>query len=96
MIKEKSNGVYNSLKDNEFETENYGTIYKKTISRIIRDKFGAKDSEKRSAKITYVYFEDRSKIEKFLEDYKQNHIQIKCTEKSESNESNEYNIEDLL
>ncbi len=96
LVIEKSNGERDFFKNNEYHTERYGTIYKKTISKILRDKFGAKDSERRSAKISYVYFEDREKIERFLDEYKQKDVKIKCSEKSEPNECNEYDIEDLL
>jgi hypothetical protein len=96
LVIEKSNGEKDYFKNNEFHTEKYGTLYKKTISKILRDKFGGKDSEKRSAKISYVYFEDRVKIERFLDEYKQKDVKIKCCKKSESSESSEYNIEDLL
>ncbi|HEX5186698.1 MAG TPA: hypothetical protein VFV86_07390 [Nitrososphaeraceae archaeon] len=96
LVTKNINGEVNPLKGNEFETDNHGTIYKRTVSKILRDKFGATDSKKREAKVTYLYFEDKEKIERFLEDYQQTHITINCYEiQTESSESNIYNLDRL-
>ena len=51
----KTNGILNSLKEHELETEAYGTIYKRTISNMLRDKFGAKPPKTRTANMHHWY-----------------------------------------
>jgi hypothetical protein len=85
------------FKPSQLEGEMYGTIYKRTISNILRSKFGAKSPEKRNSQATYLFFEDKEKIKNFLDDYNQNQLKITCSEKiCESSECNEYDIKKIF
>jgi hypothetical protein len=42
LVKVKDiNGVHNQNRTNEFQTEEYGILYKNTITQLLVDKFGA-------------------------------------------------------
>jgi hypothetical protein len=97
LLREKIRGESNFYKPNEYHTEAHGTIYKQTVTKILRNQFGAKDSDKRSSTTTFLYFEDKERIKNFLDDYVQPHLKINCTDKvDECNERNEYNIERFI
>jgi hypothetical protein len=97
LLREKIRGESNFYKPHEYDTEAHGTIYKQTVTKILRNQFGAKDSDKRSSTTTFLYFEDKERIKNFLDDYIQPQLKINCTDKvDECNECNEYNIERLI
>lgn len=54
-IKEKVEGHWDERKPNEYQTSEYGTIYRNTITNIICDKFGAK--RKHREKGNYLIFD---------------------------------------
>ena len=95
-IIEKTNGTINEYKKHELETEMYGTIYKTTLSRMLRDKFGAKDPKTRNSNTRALEF-DIEKIKNHLENYrKETPTKISCSQKvSDSNDSNDNNGKDL-
>ena len=68
QIADKTNGSINEHKEHQLETEIYGTIYKKTLSRMIRDRFGAKDPKTRNSKTRSLDF-DIEKVKNHLENY---------------------------
>jgi len=51
----KQNGTINERKNYEMETEMYGTIYKNNLTRMLRDRFGARIQKKEILKHA-VYF----------------------------------------
>jgi hypothetical protein len=67
-LAERIGGHINSYKSNEMESEIYGTIYKATLSKMIRDRFGAKDPISRKATERYLLF-DLNKTKGYLKAY---------------------------
>ena len=66
---EKVEGVYDEQnKPNQFQTLEYGTIYKNTITRIIVDKFCSNSGRKRTNTETVLLF-DQDKITRFANAY---------------------------
>jgi hypothetical protein len=65
---DKTNGHTPQFKEDGLETEVYETIYKMTISKILRDKFGAKDPTIRNSKSRSLSFNVKE-IKKHLENY---------------------------
>ena len=55
-LQDKTNGTINEYKKHEMETEIYGTIYKTTLSKTLRDRFGAKDPKTRDSKTRVLGF----------------------------------------
>jgi len=96
QLKDKTNGSINEFKQHEMETEVYGTIYKTTLARMLRDKFGAKDPRTRNSNTRVLEF-DIDKIKNQLENYrKETPTRISCYQKvSDSNDSNDSNRKDL-
>jgi hypothetical protein len=89
QFKDKTNGSINEFKQHEMETEVYGTVYKTTLARMLRDKFGAKDPRTRNSNTRALEF-DIEKIKNYLENYrKETPTRISCYQKvSDSNDSN--------
>ena len=54
-LTDRTNGHINEYKQNELETEAYGIIYKMTVSKMLRDKFGAEDPKTRDAKMLIIF-----------------------------------------
>jgi hypothetical protein len=50
-IKSNVEGHWDERKPNEYQTSEYGTIYRNTITNIIRDKFGAKPKHKETGNV---------------------------------------------
>ena len=96
QLKDKTNGSINEFKQHEMKTEVYGTIYKTTLARMLRDKFGAKDPRTRNSNTRVLEF-DIDKIKNQLENYrKETPTRISCYQKvSDSNDSNDSNRKDL-
>lgn len=102
-LKNKINGVENQYKESEMETEMYGTIYKMSISKMLRDRFGAKDPPtRRTASVRSLAF-DTERIKKYLDSYiKENcSTKISCTStmqgaNSDSTDSTDSIIEELF
>lgn len=67
-LTEKIDGHINQYKSNQMETEMYGTIYKGTLSKMIRDRFGAKDPTSRKAIERSLIF-DMNKTKNYLQSY---------------------------
>jgi hypothetical protein len=65
---EKIEGTYDEWKPNQFQTLDYGTIYKNTITRIIVDKF-CSSSGRRRTNTSMVLIFDREKIIRFENAY---------------------------
>ncbi len=94
----KTNGILNSLKEHELETEAYGTIYKRTISNMLRDKFGAKPPKTRTANMRSLVF-DKKEIENHIHNYvtDSNPTKINCSPTvSDSSDSNDCNPNNLF
>jgi hypothetical protein len=93
---DKTNGTINQYKRHELETEMYGTIYKTTVSRMLRDKFGAKDPKTRNSNTRALEF-DIDKIKTHLENYrKEGPTKISCYQKvRDCNDSNDSDRKDL-
>lgn len=72
------------------ETESYGMIYKTTVSKMLRDRFGAKNPVTRDANIRCLVF-DIEKTRKVLEDYMdKGKFKIKCkSDLSDSSDSSD-------
>jgi hypothetical protein len=67
-LTDKTNGHVDDNKKHELETDVYGSVYKTTLSKTLRDKFGAKEPKTREAKIRSLAF-DIEKIKNHLENY---------------------------
>lgn len=65
-LKNKIEGHCDDKKPNEYHTEEYGTIYNKTISNIFENVFGGKP-KRRNDGITYTF--NRSELERILTSY---------------------------
>ena len=50
-IKSNVEGHWDERRPNEYQTSEYGTIYRNTITNIIRDKFGAKPKHKETGNV---------------------------------------------
>lgn len=48
-LREKTNGQIYQFNENATETEAYSTIHKRTVSKTLRDRFGAKNPQKRNS-----------------------------------------------
>jgi hypothetical protein len=71
-------GYYDERRPNEFQSADYGIIYRNTITNIICDKFGA---QKKHKEIGSVLIFDIDKLAKITKSYDLNtHIQLKLTE----------------
>lgn len=71
-------GYYDEKKPNEFQSADYGHIYRNTITNIICDKFGA---QKRHKEIGSVLIFDIDKLAKIAKSYNLDaHIQLKLLE----------------
>jgi hypothetical protein len=71
-------GYYDDKRPNEFQTADYGTIYRNTITNIICDKLGA---QKKHKEIGSVLIFDIDKLTKVAKSYDlDTHIQLKITE----------------
>jgi hypothetical protein len=95
---DKTNGTINDYKKHEMETEIYNPIYKNTLSKMLRDKFGAKDPKTREAKIRSLAF-DIEKIKNHLDNYTKDKspTKITCIQKvCDSSDSSDSNIEELF
>jgi len=78
-LKDKTNGVENEYKENQMETEMYGTIYKMSISKILRDRFGARDPlTRRSSSVRSLVF-DIEKTKKYFDSYRMENCPTKIT-----------------
>ncbi|MFL6508542.1 MAG: hypothetical protein ACJ704_11490 [Nitrososphaeraceae archaeon] len=55
-------GYYDSKKPNEYQTADYGTIYRNTITNIICDKFGAERKRNENGSILTFDFEKLSRV----------------------------------
>ncbi|WP_161486429.1 hypothetical protein [Candidatus Nitrosocosmicus hydrocola] len=92
---EKTNGHINEYKSHQLETESHGTIYKTPFSKMLRDKFGAKDPENRNSAVRLLFF-DIDKTKRHLESYTKDNgsIKIKCS--PIINDSGDSNTESLF
>jgi archaellin len=97
LLIDKTNGHVNQYKDHELETDLYGTIYKSSIAKMLRDRFGAKDPNTRSANTRSLVF-DVEKTRKVLEGYKDlPKMKINCRiEPNDTSDSNDSISEDLF
>jgi hypothetical protein len=77
----QSNGYLNSLKEHELETKAHRTVYKRTISEMLRDKFGAKEPKTRTANMWSLVF-DKKDIENHKDNYvtDSNPTRTNCTQ----------------
>jgi len=94
---EKTNGQVDEFKSNQLDTETYGRLYKRTVSNILRDRFGAEDPKHRNATKRCLCF-DRKRIKDFLIEYtKENKpTRIVCTPlMNDSSDSSDSNFESL-
>jgi hypothetical protein len=94
---EKTNGQIDEFKSNQLDTEMYGRLYKRTISNILRDKFGAEDPKHRNATRRFLCF-DRRRIRDFLIEYTKDSRPSKITCKllvSYSSDASDSNFESL-
>lgn len=97
-LTDRIGGHINPYKSNEMETEMYATIYKGTLSKTIRDRFGAKDPTSRKATERSLIF-DLNKTKNYLESYtKENEpTRILCSLiVSDSSDSSDSNSESLF
>jgi hypothetical protein len=65
---DKTNGTINEYKKHEMETEIHGTIFKGTLAKILRDRFGAKDPKIRNSKTRCLAF-NIERIKNHYENY---------------------------
>jgi len=61
LLKDKTNGEENPNNKNKIKTESYDSIYKRSIFKMLRDKFGAKDPITRDAKVRSLVFDINKK-----------------------------------
>ena len=97
-LTDKTNGHVNEHKKHELETDVYGSIYKTTLSKTLRDKFGAKDPKTRDAKMRSLAF-DIENIKNHLENYTKDKspTKISCYQKvSDSSDSSDSTGKDLF
>jgi hypothetical protein len=97
-LAEKIGGSVNYLyRPNEMETDLYGTVYKGSLSKMLRDRFGASDPEKRNAKERFLQF-NVEKIRQSLHDYrKDGAFSIQCRiANSDSSDSSDASTKDLF
>ncbi|MER5174413.1 MAG: bifunctional DNA primase/polymerase [Candidatus Nitrosocosmicus sp.] len=97
QLEDKTNGTINEHNKHELETEIYGTIYKNTLSKTLRDRFGAKDPKTRDSKTRYLVF-DIEKVKDHLKNYvKESPTKISCYQKiSDGSDSSDSNRKDLF
>lgn len=67
-LRDKVNGHEHPYKSNEMETEMHGTIYKRFISNLLRDRFGATNPNTRNAKFRELVF-NIEEIKRYQADY---------------------------
>jgi hypothetical protein len=94
----KTNGHINEYKTHQLETELHGTIYKTSFSKMLRDKFGAKDPPARESNTRSLWF-DIDKTKKYLESYTKENgpTKIECSViDSDSNDGNDSKSESLF
>lgn len=79
-LTEKLDGHINPHKNNQMETEMYGSIYKETFSKMIRDRFGAKNPANRNAIMRILSF-NVNKTKGYLDSYIKDNgpTQIMCS-----------------
>jgi hypothetical protein len=97
-LAERIGGHINQYKNNEMETEIYGTIYKATLSKMLRDRFGAKDPISRKASERYLVF-DLNKTRSYLDSYaRENNVtRISCSViEDDSSDSSDSKSESLF
>ena len=97
-LADKTNGTINEHKKHELETEVYGSIYKNTLSKMLRDKFGAKEPKTRDSKTRSLVF-DIEKVKDHLKNYTKDKspTKISCYQKiSDSSDSSDSNRKDLF
>ncbi|MDN5845289.1 MAG: ATP-binding protein [Candidatus Nitrosocosmicus sp.] len=89
-LAEKIGGNFNDYKPQEMETDGYGTIYKNTLSKTLRDRFGASDPVIRNSKARSLQFSIKG-VRQNLEDYRKDQIlHIVCHPiNSDSSDSND-------
>ena len=68
IIDKAIDGNYDDKKQNQYETVDYGILYKNTLSKLIADKFGAKLDRKANGIGTLIF--DLEKFQKFDELYR--------------------------
>ena len=81
------------------ETETYGTIYKTTVSRTLRDRFGAKNPPKRNSKQRSLAFdieETRKHLHNYTKENSPTKISCSLIVSSDSNDSNDSSRKDLF
>lgn len=98
-IEVKTNGHINEYKTHQLETEVHGTIYKTSFSKMLRDKFGAKDPTTRESNTRSLSF-DIDKTKKYLESYTKENgpTKIECSLilDSDSSDSSDSDLESQL
>lgn len=95
LLADMTNGRVNPYKTSEMETETHGIIFKTTLSKMLRDRFGAKDPNARNANTRCLVF-DVEKTRKALEGYVERpNFNINCKpDLSDSSDSNDTIRED--
>jgi hypothetical protein len=97
-LEEKTNGHINQLKEHQMENETYGTIYKTSVTRTLRDRFGAKNPLKRNSKQRSLMF-DIEETKGHLYNYtkENNPTKISCSLiVSDSNDSNNKDLHETF
>lgn len=95
----KTDGQVDQYKEYKLETEMYGSVYKMTISRLLRDKFGAKDPVNRNSNARLLSFnaqEIRNHLDNYTKYKSPTKINCRPLDISDSNDSNDSNLEDLF
>lgn len=90
-LSEKLGGTLSDSKPQEMSTDGYGILYKQTISKTLRDRFGATDPTVRAASERCLQF-DVEKGKQYLKDYRKSQsLSIRChpviRDSSDSNDS---------
>jgi hypothetical protein len=93
-IVETLEGSYDSKKPNEYQSADYGTLYRNTITNIICDKFGAERKHSNSGSILIFDLEKLVKVGKVYD--LETNIQTKVTEhKGDSGDGSDSYTEDM-
>jgi hypothetical protein len=94
----KTGGHLNENKSHILETDAYGSIYKTSLSKALRDKFGARDPKTRDSKTRFLAF-DIEKTKDHLRNYTKDNSPTKiscCVKLSDRSDSSDSNREDLF
>ncbi len=94
----RTGGHINENKPHVLETEAYGPIYKASLSKALRDKFGARDPKTRDSKTRFLAF-DIVKTKDHLKNYTKDKRPTKiccCAKVSDRSDSNDSSREDLF